>query len=185
MNHPKTLAVAAVAAILLLAGCSAGSDAAAAASPSAGIGDWPTFLPSPSAAGLATGSADNPAMSYAGSPVAVTVGQGTVTVNLQGPSYPADTKVGADQVDCSYTVDLSGASAPVSLSATQFTVLDHAGQVHALQAAPGTTIPTTLAPGQSATLTLVTTLPSGEGLFRYAPDGSHTAAAWDYVAETD
>jgi hypothetical protein len=124
-------------------------------------------------------------MSYAGSPVIVDLGRGSVTVNVQGPSYPADTKVGALRVACTFTVVLSEAGRAVDLGAADFNVLDHAGAVHVLRPVPGATVPAAVRPDQPVTLHLVATVPSGEGLLRYAPDGGDTAAAWDYVAETD
>jgi len=55
----------------------------------------------------------------------------------------------------------------------------------ALNPAEGTSVPAAVPAGQTVTLRLVATVPGGEGLVRYAPDGTHTVAAWDYVAETD
>jgi hypothetical protein len=122
-------------------------------------------------------------MSYAGSPVVIAVPGGIVTVDVQGPAYPASTTVGAASVAATFTVVLSDASAPVDLTKAHFDVLDHTGAVHELT--PAQTIPATVQPGTTTTLRLAATVPSGEGMLRYAPDGSSTAAAWDYVAETD
>jgi hypothetical protein len=182
--HSRSAALLLAAGLAVLTGC---STAAGAHQPSAsaGIGAWPTFLPSPAAAGQAHGSTSDPAMSYAGSPVVVDLGSSKVTVNVQGPSYPANTKVGADHVLCTFTVVLSGASEPVNLSTARFDVLDHTGSVHVLRAAPGSSVPSEVQPAQTVTLHLVATVPSGEGLLRYAPDGTSDAAGWDYVAETD
>lgn len=168
---------------VVLAGCATAPSAAPAET--AGIGAWPTFLPTPSPAGTAHGSAAAPALSYAGSPVVVALDQGAVTANVQGPTYPAGTTVGATQVTCTFTVVLSGASATVAVDSTRFDVLDHQGGVHPVQPAPGPTPPTAVEPGQTVTLDLVATVPTGEGQLRYAPDGTHTVAAWDYVTETD
>jgi len=173
--------------LALLTGCSAAPHPAKPTPPptDAGIGGWPTFLPSPTDAARAHGSMADPAMSYAGSPVVVDLGHSTVTVNMQGPSYPANTKLGAEQVACTFTVVLSQASHPVNLRTARFDVLDHAGTIHALRPAPDTPLPATVQPSQTVTLHLTATIPSGEGLLRYAPDGNNNAAAWDYVAETD
>lgn len=168
---------------VVLTGCAPATSAAPAET--AGIGAWPTFLPTPSPAGTAHGSAAAPALSYAGSPVVVALDQGTVTANVQGPTYPAGTTVGAIEVTCTFTVVLSGASATVAVDSARFDVLDHQGTVHALRPAPGQAVPTSLQAGQTLTLDLVATVPSGEGLLRYSPDGTHPVAAWDYVTETD
>lgn len=176
-------AAAILAGLVVLCGCSAG--ATPPTSSDSGIGDWPTFLPSPSAAEMARGSVDSPAMSYSGSTVIVTTGGGEVRIDVEGPSYPADTKVGADQVACTFTVTFSGASAAVSLETARFDVVDHSGVVHALTKLAGSSIPATVSPGQSVVVKLQTTLPSGEGFLRFFPTGTAAAAGWDYVAETD
>jgi hypothetical protein len=168
--------------LLLLAACGAPS-AGQPSGTASGIGDWPSFLPSPSANGVAHGSADAPAMSYAGSPVVVQLSTGHVTVNVQGPALPPDTTLNAVQVVCTFTITLRDADTTVPLVSSQFDVLDHTGVVHPL--ATSATVPTQVDPQQSVTLTLYATLPSGEGLLRYHPLASGVVAAWDYVAETD
>ena len=180
--HARPVA-AIIAALVVLSGCSA---AGATPTPSGtGIGDWPTFLPTPSAEGIAHGSPANPAMSYAGSPVIVALDGAEMTVDVEGPSYPADTKLGADRVACTFTVTLRSASTNVELRAARFDLLDHSGAVHPLRLIKGTSIPRTLRPGQTVQVRLTTTVPSGEGFVRFYPKGSAAAAGWDYVAETD
>ncbi len=182
MTRPTT-AVAAllVAGATMLAGCSSSTPVPAAT----GIGAWPSFLPSPTAPGTAHGSTADPALSFSGSPVVVEVAGATVTVDVQGPAYPAGTALNATQVDCTFTVVLRDASAPVALDKARFDVLDRTGAVHDLAPVAGSSSPTTVRPGATTTLELTATVPSGEGMLRYAPDGTGTAAAWDYVAETD
>jgi hypothetical protein len=183
MDRPTAAAALLLAVATTLAGCSSATPSPAASA--TGIGAWPSFLPSPTAAGAAHGSTADPALSFAGGPVVVDVAGATVTVDVQGPSYPAGTPLNATQVACTFTVVLRDASAPVALGGAHFDVLDHTGAVHDLAPAPGRPLPATVAPGATATLELVATVPAGEGMLRYAPDGTGTAAAWDYVAETD
>ncbi|HEY3408294.1 MAG TPA: hypothetical protein VGK53_09000 [Propionicimonas sp.] len=176
-------AAAIVAALVVLSGCSA---AGATPAPEAtGIGEWPTFLPTPIAEEVAHGSPSNPAMSFAGSPVVVAVEGAELTVDVEGPSYPADTKLGADRVACTFTVTLGSATTPIELTGARFDLLDHSGGIHALTVVQGTSIPRTLNPGQGVQVKLRTTVPSGEGFVRFYPAGSAAAAGWDYVAETD
>ena len=183
MIFPARPVAAVVAALLVLSGCSV----AGATTPpgGAGIGDWPTFLPTPSAEGVAHGSPTNPAMSFAGSPVIIALGGSELTVDVEGPSYPADTKLGADRVACTFTVELRSASVEVELRGARFDLLDHSGVVHRLRSIKGTSIPRILRPGQAVQVQLMTTVPSGEGFVRFYPSGSTAAAGWDYVAETD
>jgi hypothetical protein len=150
-----------------------------------GIGDLPSFLPTPTANGIAHGSADSPALSYQGSPVIVQLATGRVTVNVVGPALPPDTKLNADQVACTFTITLGGSDTAVPIAASQFDVLDHIGGVHALALVASTTAPTQVDPHRTVTLKLAATLPSGEGLVRYHPTAEVVVAAWDYVAETD
>ncbi|WP_052462157.1 hypothetical protein [Nigerium massiliense] len=149
----------------------------------AGLGPMPTFLPSATAQGPARGSTSRPALSYPGSPVIVSSGRGAVTVEVDGPSVPAGTKVGAEQVQATFTVTFSKATARLDLADASFDVLDHLGTVHRCTADPA--LPRTIAPGQTVRTRLSATVPSGEGLLRFYPSGSVAAAGWDYVAETD
>jgi len=167
---------------VLLCGC---TSPATPSSTAGGIGDWPTFLPTPTDGGVATGSSVAPAMSYAGSPVVVALDDASVTVNVDGPSYPADTKLGADSVTCTFTVTFRDATAAVDLTHAYFDVVDHAGGIHRLTAAPASALPATLKPGAATVAKLVTTLPSGEGFVRFFVAGATAVAGWDYVAETD
>jgi hypothetical protein len=171
--------------LLLVAGC---GTAAATVQPSvttSGIGDWPSFLPSASANGVAHGSANSPALSYPGSPVVVRLATGEVTVDVEGPALPADTKLNADQVICTFTITLRESDATVPLAPSQFDVVDHTGGVHALTPVTSATAPAEVAPHQAVTFKLTARLPSGEGLIRYHPTDGVVVAAWDYVAETD
>ncbi len=170
--------------LLLVAGCSS-APGGQSGSTASGIGDLPTFLPSASANVVAHGSADSPAMSYAGSPVVVQLATGHVTVDVQGPAFPPDTKLGADQVVCTFTITLRDSDTTVPLAAAQFDVLDHLGGVHPVALAPSTTVPAQVEPHRTVTFELAATLPSGEGLLRYHPAAGAVVAAWDYVAETD
>ncbi len=124
-------------------------------------------------------------MSYPGSPVIVRVGVARALMDVEGPSYPADTKVGAEEVRCTFTITVSEVSAPISMRTTSFSVLDSQGGLHQLTSAPGRHMPAKLEPGHHYTLKVVGILPAGEGLLRYYPTTEGAVAAWDYVAETD
>jgi hypothetical protein len=172
----------------LLVGCSGTGPTDLPGTPTSsesGIGSWPTFLPSPVPQGPATGSLESPAMSYPGSPVIVQVGAAQARWAVDGPSYPPETKVGAEKVRCTFTVKISGVTAPISMRTASFSVLDSRGGLHQLAAAPHHQVPDQLRPGHHYTLALVGIVPAGEGLLRYYPTTAGAVAAWDYVAETD
>lgn len=169
----------------LLTGCSGpAADEAPGGSPS-GIGAWPTFLPSPTPQGVPTGTLDAPALSFPGSPVVVRTGRAQALVDVEGPRYPAGTKVGAEQVRCTFTVRFSGLTAPISLRGSSFSVLDGQGGLHPLALTSPHPAPDRMEPGRTSTLSLVGVLPAGEGLLRYYPTTQGAVAAWDFVAETD
>ena len=177
-----------LASAVLLAGCSGTGPADGSRAPAgaeSGIGAWPTFLPSPAQQGPPTGSLESPAMSYPGSPVIVSLGSARAVMDVGGPSYPPDTKVGAEEVRCTFTITISGVTAPISMKTASFSVLDSQGGLHQLTAAPGRRVPDRLEPGHGYTLVLVGVVPAGEGLLRYYPTTEGAVAAWDYVAETD
>jgi hypothetical protein len=178
MRRRGALVVLALAAVATLTGCAA---AAAAPAPS-GIGAWPTFLPSPTAAVTAHGDAKTPALSYAGSPVVVATTGGHVRVDVQGPQADPGTPLDAETVGATFTVTLSGANTTIPLAPTSFDVLDHLGSTHQVVALDP--LPASIAPGATATVRLRSLLPSGEGLLRFAPAGDDLAA-WDFVLETD
>jgi hypothetical protein len=171
--------------LLLITGCTAAPAAVQPSVTASGIGDWPSFLPTPSAHGIAHGSADSPAMSYPGSPVIVQLATGRITVDVEGPTLPPDTNLNAEQVVCTFTITLRDSDTVVPLVASQFDVLDHTGGVHALALVASTTAPAQVDPHQTVTLKLAATLPSGEGMLRYHPAEGVVVAAWDYIAETD
>ena len=57
-----------------------------------------------------------------------------------------------------------------------------------LQDVPGARsgpLPATLHTGQSLSFKVRAVMPTGEGLMRWAPDGNHIVAKWDYQVEND
>lgn len=151
----------------------------------AGLGAMPSYLPSASGGTMPTGSPSNPALSYPGAPVLVADGDALLKVAVDGPSYPADTKVGAEQVTVTFTLTLTGQKGRTDLSDAHFDLMDHSGGIHKPTLVPGSELPTTVLPGQKSVVKLRATVPSGEGLLRMYLDGTVASAAWDYVAETD
>ena len=70
--------------------------------------------------------------------------------------------------------------------AAGFTSLDHLGKAYHPALVPGQPKPpATIKPGQTVTFELRVVMVVGEGLMRYAPDGTHIAASWDFVVEND
>ncbi|SER66719.1 hypothetical protein SAMN05443377_10583 [Propionibacterium cyclohexanicum] len=175
------------------AGCAAASSPAAT-SPSEqrvqlASRSLPSYLPSGSTGNqLIAGTAATPAVSMQGVAVRVVLkDNSSVVTNVVGPDV--DRTSGdpeASSVDCGFTLSFQQASAPIPLDLATVTATDDAGGIHHLELAPGQGAPpATINPGQTLTVKVHAWLPSGEGLIRWAPDGRHVAAVWDYIAEID
>ena len=183
----KAAVVGMCAGVTLVSGCSASSQGTASSTPSASakVGDpaeqlaaqsIPSWLPSQSAPATVVGTLQKPALSYQGV---------EVKVNLNGPMAPPGTKVGAEEADLTWTVMVSEATGTVPLSVKQFNVQDETGEYHWAQPVTGSTIPAKISKGQKVTFTTHTIASAGEGMVRWAPDGEHVIALWDYIAELD
>lgn len=193
----KAAVVGMCAGVTLVSGCSASSQGTASSTPSASakVGDpaeqlaaqsIPSWLPSQSAPATVVGTLQKPALSYQGVKVKVTLDRGnSVVMNINGPMAPPGTKVGAEEADLTWTVMVSEATGTVPLSVKQFNVQDETGEYHWAQPVTGSTIPAKISKGQKVTFTTHTIASAGEGMVRWAPDGEHVIALWDYIAELD
>ncbi|KAB8287509.1 hypothetical protein DSM100688_1596 [Bifidobacterium ramosum] len=181
------LTLGAIAVVSMLAACGSTPSSTSVAD---SIGSMPGYLAKYSGnSSIANGSVGNPALSFPGSPVNVSMGKdkGEVRIDIDGPSYPSTGKVSDDAVPATFTATITNTAkqggATVSLSKSVFDVLDNGGATHVLIPSPA--LPKELAPGQQVKVELRTTAPSGEGLLRFRPDGGNSAAGWDYVMEID
>ncbi|MSS46003.1 hypothetical protein FYJ43_08120 [Cutibacterium sp. WCA-380-WT-3A] len=183
--------------IALVSGCSASSQGAASATPSSSASGgnpaeqlaaqpMPSWLPSQSAPGVAVGTLQKPALSYQGVNVKMNLDRGnSVMMTVTGPTAPAGTKVGAKEADLTWTVTISEATGTIPLSVKQFNVQDEAGEYHWAQPVKGSPIPATISKGQTVAFKIHTVASAGEGMVRWAPDGTHVIGLWDYIAELD
>jgi len=74
----------------------------------------------------------------------------------------------------------------VSIKTADFTAIDEQGHVYQPAFVKGhPTPPAELKPGQQVTFELRAVEATGEGLMRWAPDGTHIVAKWDFVVEND
>lgn len=178
----------------LLAGCSGTNQPSPAPSPSdtrpaaqrLASQPLPSWVPSPTTGGTATGSVQRPALSYQGVEVRVELDRGNgVTMNVHGPTAPEGTKVGAEQADLTWTVTVHDATGTIPLSIKQFNVQDESGAYHWAKPVAGSSIPAQISKGQKVTFKIHAVASAGEGMVRWAPDGTHVVALWDYIAELD
>ena len=175
--------VAALAGALLLAGCGSTPDPAEPT-----YGDLPSFLGSATAEvdSVLTGTAERPALSAQGEVVRAQLGGGAVLVNVVGPDVPGEglPKV-TETTTCTWTVTLSGATAPIPVSVADFSSRDHLGAIYRPTLVSGQPAPPAqVLPGRSVTFELRAIMRTGEGLMTWSP-GGRPIAAWDFVVEND
>jgi hypothetical protein len=183
-----------VAAATAVAGCGGGptkpAATAAGATPTP-IGSYPSFLPKDSLGGgtdsVLTGTAQRPALTNQGDPVKVKTAGFSVLVNVTGPEVPGEGLPFQASADtCTWVVTLSGATGPVPIKTADFTAIDDQNNVYRPAFVPGQPKPpAVLKPGQKVRFELRAVEATGEGLMRWAPDGTHIVAKWDFVVEND
>ena len=184
-----TLAVTATSAGL--AGCSSGAHPHQTAARATPLGSYPSFLPKDSLGGgtdsVLTGTAARPALTNQGDAVRVKTAHWSVLITVTGPQVPGEglpVQVNADT--CTWTVTMSGATGAVPIRTAGFTAIDQQGHVYKPRFVAGQPKPPAeLQPGQKVKFELRAVEATGEGLMRWAPDGTHIVAKWDFVVEND
>lgn len=187
----KSRVFAIIALPVLLAGCGgAGQPGNSATSLSAAeqlaSQGAPSYLPSTSpASATLDGSAKEPALTMQGLAVRVRLeGSDRLTMKVSGPFTTVTDDPSVEAADCTWTVEISDVHGTIPLSTAQFNVQDARGTYHMLSAGTGD-MPTRITDGHTATFKLHGTVPSGDGMLRWAPDGTHVVALWDYIGEFD
>jgi hypothetical protein len=184
----------AVAAAGLLAGCaaSAGSSshqATHASGDSATYGSLPSFLPPQSfdTDRVLTGTAAHPALTTEGDAVSIGSGASASRITVTGPEVPGEGL--PDQqaaTTCTWTVTIHTGTRPIRIAVEDFSAIDHLGSIYRPALVPGqASPPKSLGAHASVTFELRTVMVVGEGLMRWAPDGKHVAAKWDFEVEND
>jgi hypothetical protein len=156
-----------------------------------GLVGYPSYLPKRTlhfdADATLVGTAKRPALTSQGDAVRVVTPHGSVIAVVTGPEVPGEgLPYQGPSTTCTWTVSLSHATAPIEVSAADFDSINDAGAVFHPAVVPGTAAPpNTLEPGQTVSFELRAAETVGEGLMRWAPDGKHIAAKWDFVVEND
>ena len=106
---------------------------------------------------------------------------------MNGPVVPGEgLPVQTSSTTCTWTISLSQVKGRVPISVADFDSIDHNGAVYKPYLVPGQPkLPSVLLPGHSLTFRIRSVMPVGEGLLRWAPDGDHIIAKWDYQVEND
>ena len=171
-----------------LVGCAATADSLSAKTASASkYGSLPAFLPPESfdTDRVLVGTPARPALTTEGD--AVSAGSRGTLVTVSGPVVPGEgLPYQTEATTCTWTVTIRAGSSPVRVSAADFSSIDHLGAVYQPILVPGGPVPpTVLQPGEHTTFELRTVMVVGEGLMRWAPDGTHVVAEWDFEVEND
>jgi hypothetical protein len=165
--------------------------AALAVSACGSASKYPSFLPKASlrasSDSILSGSVADPALTVEGDPVEVVTPTWKVLVDVTGPAVPGE---GLPQVQpatyCTWIIELSHATGDVPVSIDDFRPIDQLGHTYFLSLPPGQAPPPAVVrPGQTVTFEVRAFEATGEGLMRWAPDGNHIVAKWDYVVEND
>jgi hypothetical protein len=177
--------------LLAVGGCgTAAKPAAGPAHPGASSG-YPSYLPKDTlhyhSDTVLTGTVQRPALTSQGDGVRAKTSRWSVLITVTGPQVPGQgLPYQAATTTCTWVVTMSGATAPVPISISDFTSIDGAGYVYRPALVPGQPRPpAVLRPGQKASFEIRAVEAVGEGLMRWAPDGRHIVAKWDFVAEND
>jgi hypothetical protein len=181
-----------------LAGCAAAAAHPAAQHPAArhsasGIhfGGYASYLPRDTLHyrndTTLTGTVQRPALTSEGDAVIVKTPAWSVLVTVTGPQVPGEgLPYQAPTTTCTWVVTMSGATGPVPVSAADFSSIDDLGNVYRPAFVAGQpTPPKVLRPGMKVSFELRVVEATGEGLMRWAPDGTHIVAKWDFVVEND
>ncbi len=186
--RPGVLTLAAIVIAGSLAGCAtAAGPPAAKTTGSSKYGSLPAFLPPASfdTDRVLVGTVSRPALTTEGD--AVSTGPDGALVTVSGPEVPGEgLPYQAEATTCTWTVTITAGADPVPLDAKGFSSIDHLGAVYRPTLVPGEPgPPTVLGPHQHAAFELRTVMVVGEGLMRWAPDGTHIIAEWDFEVEND
>jgi hypothetical protein len=133
------------------------------------------------------GTVAHPALTVEGDYVKAHALAFSVLAVVNGPVVPGEgLPYQASFTTCTWTISLSHVVGKVPIAVADFDSIDHRGVVFKPYLAPGQPkLPKVLLPGHSLSFQIRAVMPVGEGLMRWAPDGDHIIAKWDYQVEND
>ncbi len=133
------------------------------------------------------GTVAHPALTVEGGDVQVNAPTYSVLAVVNGPQVPGEgLPVIQKFTTCTWTITLNHVRGTVPIGVADFDSIDHTQTIYKPTLVPGQApLPTSLHTGQSLTFKLRSVMPTGEGLMRWAPDGDHIVAKWDYQVEND
>ena len=133
------------------------------------------------------GTLARPALTVEGDFVRVQTPTFSALAVVNGPVVPGEGLPFQQKfTTCTWTISLSHVRGTVPISVADFDSIDHLQTVYTPTLVPGQQpLPAALHTGQSLSYKIRSVMPVGEGLLRWAPDGDHIVAKWDYQVEND
>jgi hypothetical protein len=133
------------------------------------------------------GTVSKPAITVEGDFVEVRTPKFSALALVTGPIVPGEgLPMQTNFTTCTWTISLSHVVGRVPISVADFDSIDHAQSVFKPYLLPGQPpLPSHVRTGQRLTFKIRAVMPVGEGLMRWAPDGDHIVAKWDYQVEND
>ncbi len=133
------------------------------------------------------GTVAHPALTVEGDFVRVQTPTFSALAVVNGPVVPGEgLPVQQQFTTCTWTISLSHVRGTLPISVADFDSIDHLQTVYKPALVPGQSpLPLSLHTGQSLSFQIRSVMPIGEGLLRWAPDGDHIVAKWDYQVEND
>jgi len=132
------------------------------------------------------GTVAHPALTVEGDVVEVETASFSALAVVNGPVVPGEgLPVQQRFTTCTWTVSLSHVRGAVPVGVADFDSIDHLQTVYKPVLVPGQSLPAVLHTGQDLSFKIRSVMPVGEGLLRWAPDGDHVVAKWDYQVEND
>jgi len=133
------------------------------------------------------GTVAHPALTVEGDFVQVRTPTFSALAVVNGPVVPGEGLPFQQRfTTCTWTISLSHVHGTVPVDVADFDSIDHLQTVYQPALVPGEPpLPSSVHTGQSLSFKLRSVMPVGEGLFRWAPDGDHIVAKWDYQVEND
>jgi hypothetical protein len=133
------------------------------------------------------GTVSDPALTVTGLYVDVRTKAFSARVVVAGPLVPGEgLPFQARWTTCTWTVSISHVEGRVPVAVADFDSIDNTGEVYEPYLVPAQPkLPGAVTTGHNLTFQIRAVMPTGEGLMRWAPDGRHIVAKWDYQVEND
>jgi hypothetical protein len=132
------------------------------------------------------GTYASPAITLAGDDVRVETRTFTALAVVTGPAVPGEgLSYQPNYITSTWTVHIFDVKGYIPLSTKDFDSIDHLDREYQLHVPQGATMPASVSTGQQATFQLRAVVPTGESLFRWAPNGNNIVAKWSNQVEND